>query len=359
MIAIAKYLPRDEFKLTVCSLRGRGYKETAPLLEKLGVPCFVGQFRPKGQSWQYALHFFSWLKDQRKIDVHGPFDIQHSLDYVSVPFEVLMSKWKSRKFVYSQGNMNEAGSALMLRLKIRAADHIIAISDSVQDLVLAHGASREKVEKIYLGIDLEELDQRMLSNSQIGKTKSILNVSRIIPKKRQEFAIQAFRQIADEFPDLRLRFAGNISDPEYYEKLVQMVQDFQLSNRVEFLGARNDILEVMQQSDALLHCAEAEGFGWVIVEAMSVGLPVIASAVDGPKMILDANKTGILVDNGNVEGFSNAMRSILTDTQRSRTMAKNARRAVEERFSAKFMVERIARVYRGLFDAKELHSQAS
>jgi glycosyltransferase involved in cell wall biosynthesis len=345
MIAIAKYLPKDQFDLTICSLRKNGYSEIEPKLRELGVRSIVASFRPRGQSWSYLTHALSSLKDQSLIDSYGPYDIQHSLDYISMPFEAWVARKKSRFFIFNQSNMNELGNLRLLRMKIRWADKIIAISDSIKDLLLTNGAPSDKVKKIYLGIDVKDVDKELLQNPR-KRHNYLLSVGRIIRRKRHEDAIKTFSVLAKDYPELRLGIAGSVQDVSYYNELVKLVGGLGLTDRVEFLGVRKDILGLMQNCDALFHCAESEGFGWVVVEAMAVGLPVIASAVDGPKDIIDEGKTGLLVPTGDVSGFANAARSLLDKPEFSRDLAQKARRSVDEKFSANRMVEAISDVYR-------------
>ncbi len=188
--------------------------------------------------------------------------------------------------MFNQSNMNELGSKSLLRLKIRWASKIIAISDSVAGLLLENGAPSEKIRKIYLGIDVQAVDKELIG-SRRQRHNYFLSVGRIIRRKRHEDAIRTLSVLGKEYPELRLGIAGNVYDQSYYDELQHLVQQLGLSGRVEFLGVRKDVLQLMQNSDALFHCAQSEGFGWVVVEAMAVGLPVIASAVDGPRDIID------------------------------------------------------------------------
>jgi glycosyltransferase involved in cell wall biosynthesis len=350
MMAIAKYLPQDEFDLTICSLRSRGYKEMEPVFGNFGVRCMVAQFRPKGQSWKYIPHLLPSIRDQALIDQSGPFDIQHSLDYVSIPFEAFMARMKSRRYVYNQANMNELGNQTFLRVKIRLADRIIAISDSTMELLAKSGASSEKLRKVYLGIDTQDVD-RLMDPYYQNRDGAILSVGRIIRRKRHEDAIRAFSVLAREIRHLRLRIAGSIVDEKYFQELKRLVSDLGLSERVEFLGLRDDVPQLMQQSHALVHCAESEGFGWVVVEAMTVGLPVIASAADGPRDIINDQQTGLLVPTGNVSAYAEALRKVLYQPAFCRELSANARASVEKEFSAEKMVIKIADIYRELMRA--------
>ena len=335
MMAIVELLPRADFKLSVCSLRDGGFSETAPLLEKLGVECFVARFRPTGRSPR-AIHE-SW-RDQALIDKRGPFAIQHSLDFTSSPFEAMMARLRSRIYIFSQRNLNQNGHARLLKMKAFLSTRIIAISKAVQRFLLDSGVPARKVNQIELGIGTADI----LTERRRGY---FLCVGQIEPLKRQEDAIRALRLIAAEFPEARLGIAGNIFDQDYMRALRQHANELGVQDRVEFLGPRKDILELMAQSNGLIHCSESEAFGWVIVEAMSVGTPVVAAASDGPREIIDHNRTGILVECGDIAGYAAALRSLISGSEFVSTLSGNGRQEVARRFSVATMVDRIRAVY--------------
>jgi hypothetical protein len=128
---------------------------------------------------------------------------------------------------------------------------------------------------------------------------------------------------------------------------------------VEFLGTRTDVPELMGRAAAVVLCSESEAFGWVIVEAMAHGAPVIASAVDGPGEIIEHGRTGLLVPCRDVAGYAAAMRSLLACPGLGASLAENARRAVAERFSAAAMVDGIRAVYREILDHPSCHPNDS
>jgi glycosyltransferase involved in cell wall biosynthesis len=108
----------------------------------------------------------------------------------------------------------------------------------------------------------------------------------------------------------------------------------------------------MLSSAALIHCADSEAFGWVLVEAMAEGVPVIAAKVDGPQEILEDGRAGILVAAGDVAGFAEALRRVVEDRAMAREFAEKGRRRVETLYSARAMAERVADVYRELVAEK-------
>jgi glycosyltransferase involved in cell wall biosynthesis len=344
MMAIAKYLPRAGFDLTICSLRSNGQEEIQPILNELGVRSFVARFRPRHHT---PRHFVESLRDQALIDRHGPFEIQHSLDFTASPFEATIARMKARYYVYHQRNMNEEGSAALLRMKIRLSNRIIAVSDPVKEMLLKLGATAGKLRSISNGIDLEDAEKHLIKRSS-NPHPVILSVGHVVRRKRHEDAIQALSVLTKDLPQLRLWIAGNNFDRAYQQELQDLVLRLHLADKVEFLGVRRDILLLMQQADVLVHCAESEGFGWVILEAMTAGLPVVSSSVEGPRDIIEDGRTGFLVPIGKTSGYVQAIRSILMNREVSERIAKTARETVAMKFSAKSKMEQLAVIYREL-----------
>ncbi|MBI3359813.1 MAG: hypothetical protein HY023_01745, partial [Chloroflexi bacterium] len=153
MIAIASHCSRAGFCLTVCGLRDAGWEETKPLLDRLSVGCFVAPFRPRGHSF---FDFVESVAGQRIIASHGPFEIQHSLDFTSSPFEALMARAAGRCFVFSQRNLNDQGHTASLRLKIRLSHRVVAIAAHMAGFLRDLGTPPAKIVEIFNGIDLDD-----------------------------------------------------------------------------------------------------------------------------------------------------------------------------------------------------------
>jgi glycosyltransferase involved in cell wall biosynthesis len=340
-MALAKYLPGAEFHLTICALRDGGFAETAPILQSMGVPCFVSPFRPTGRS---AKHFLSSLREQKTLASHGPFDIQHSMDFTSSPFEAVMARLGLRRFVYSQRNLNENGHKYLLKFKAACAHRIITISSAVSRFLLAEGVNSRSIREVYLGLDI---DASTNGSRTLDHTDPyVLLVGQFEPRKRHQDAIRAIASLTSEFPRLRLLLVGNVFDEKYLRLLRELATELGVSDRVQFLGPRKDVLHLMRNATALLLCSESEAFGWVLVEAMSVGLPVVASAVDGPSELIEHEKSGLLVQVGNVQGYACQLRRLITNPGFAKALSSQARTNVEQKFSAQTMVQNIQQVYR-------------
>jgi glycosyltransferase involved in cell wall biosynthesis len=344
MMAIAKYLPREEFDLTICAVGRKGNIETEKILDELGRRHVIARLRPTGRS---AGEIISSFQAQAQVDRQGPFDIQHSIMGTSSPFEAFMSRIKSRSHVHSQIDMTDGGKPLLFRLKLRLASKIITVSESVRNFVLSHGIHPTKVKTIYNGLDLEEIDATLVPDQPVQSGR-VLSVGLIVRRKRHEDAIKALALIVTELPEVHLAIAGRVVEPDYYEELKGLVAELGLSSKVEFLGVRKDVPQLMRQANALIHCADSEGLPWVVLEAMAVGLPVIGSSIAPIQEMLEQQKTGLIVPLGDPAGYASALKKLISQPELSRQIVKNARRSVEQTFSVRSMVEQIAGVYREL-----------
>jgi glycosyltransferase involved in cell wall biosynthesis len=343
-MGLARYLPAHGFELTVCALRPDGVLEGSPLLAAAGARCFTARFRPRGKSLRA---FIASFRDCNRIREQGPFDIQHSMDFTASPFEAMISRRHARKFVFSQRNMNRNGSGALLKVKAKLGRRILCVSDAVLGLMQRFGAARKLV-KIYPGIEVDRVHWQPPRPRQ-EQAFRLLMIGHITRLKRFEDGISTVAQLAPTMPGLRLAIAGQVVDACYLEGLKQMIGTYGITDRVTFLGCRKDILELMRQSHALLHTAETEAFGMAILEAMAVGLPVIAPAIEGPKELIESEQTGLLVPPGDVGAYAQAVVALARNAETAASLSANARNRVERHFSAQRMAEETTQVYNSLY----------
>jgi glycosyltransferase involved in cell wall biosynthesis len=343
MMALARYLPKEDFELTICSLRNNGFDETAPLLEELGCRVFIARFRPRGRRFR---HWRALLKDQKLIAQYGPFDIQHSLDFTSSPVEAFLSKIHSPAFIFTQRNLGQRAYKAGIWLKIRLAKKIIANSDATMQFLASLGTDPGKLEKISLGIDQDPANPA----EHLAEThpRYILMVGHVQPLKRQQDAINTLARLTPEIPDLGLLIAGEVYDPIYHQELQQLVESLGLEHRVHFLGVRDDVPALMKGSSALLLCSESEAFPWVVLEAMSVGLPVVATDSGGTGEIVTDGLTGFLVQVGDIDGYAHGLRRIILDPEWAALLEKNAYDLVSTKYSVAAMVVQHMEMYKSL-----------
>jgi glycosyltransferase involved in cell wall biosynthesis len=132
----------------------------------------------------------------------------------------------------------------------------------------------------------------------------------------------------------------------YAEGLHRRAAALGLSERVAFLGAREDVPEILAGLDVLVHCPVApEAFGRVLAEAMAVGRPVVAARCGGIPEVVEDGVTGLLVEPGDVAGFAGAVLRLLGDQPLREEMGRAGRRRAGALFGVDRHVEGVLRAY--------------
>ena len=147
--------------------------------------------------------------------------------------------------------------------------------------------------------------------SKTGDTFTFISVALLRPEKRLDILIKAFAILSKHIPNIVLTVIGD--GPEK-NKLKLLSHKLGVNNRINFIGYQNKIAvsDILRDHDALVLSSDVETFGVVIVEAMSVGLPVIATKCGGPESIVVA-ETGVLVDSNDKNKLSLAMKNMIED----------------------------------------------
>jgi L-malate glycosyltransferase len=249
---------------------------------------------------------------------------------------------------------------LVLSLVARRADAIVANSAYVAD---RFGEARGRVRVIHNPIDLGRFDpgkadgRAVRAELGIPEDAVVLTVvAHISPIKGQDEAIRIAADLIAAGRDVVLllvgsvKFAsagGRLDNLAFGERLPALASELGVADRVRFLGERADVPDLLAASDFLLMPFWREPFGRVAVEAMAMGVPVVASEVGGPAEIVRADVDGVLLPPRAPEAWSRTLEQLLPDTARRRRLAENARLRAAD-FSVDAHVARILALYREL-----------
>ncbi len=166
-------------------------------------------------------------------------------------------------------------------------------------------------------------------------------IGRLIPLKGHRYALEAFAGLRESCPDAVWLVVGDGPDRAGLEELAQAA----LGDRVRFLGQRADIPVLMAAFDLLVHPTTAEGFGLVLLEAMTQSTPIVATRVGAlPEIVVDGI-TGMLVPPRNSAALAVAIRSALNASQHLREMGTAGRRRYEQLFTRERMIRETLDVY--------------
>jgi len=243
----------------------------------------------------------------------------------------------------------------MMMKVLLGSSGIIAVSRFTKKLLVDLGLEEEKVEVVHNGIDLEAA--RMSAGAQRPGTrgkgvKTILTVSRIERYK----GIDRFIRLVPEIE----RRAGRVvyvvvGDGPFRSELERIVEDSGLSDRVILAGRVSDerlveyyrradlfVLPTIEEWDAATgKLISAEGFGLVLAEASSFGIPVVASRSGGTVEVVEDGVTGFLVEPEDDERMVRTVTSVLLDPALSTRLGEAGRKKAFEQFDYRNMIIRI------------------
>lgn len=238
----------------------------------------------------------------------------------------------------------------------KLADKLIVISEPLKAWGLSLGIGRaEQYLTIYSGI---ELDKFRVKNGIEGKGRQfgigpgdlvIGVVSKLWEGKGHRCILEAAKRIVKELPNVKFMFVG---EGYLRQELERLTRESGLRDNIIFTGFRNDIPAITAIFDISVLASFYEGLGRVLLEAMALGKPVIASKVGGIVDVVDDNQTGILVSPGDADGLAAAMIRLLKDKELRIRMGKAGRDKIDAKFSAKTMVKQIEAVYEELIIKK-------
>jgi glycosyltransferase involved in cell wall biosynthesis len=238
------------------------------------------------------------------------------------------------------------------RLTLRRTSRVIAVSEAVASGLRAQNIfAPDKIVTIHNGIDVKRFGRKsgpgVPSVSATGRIR-VGMVGHLAPIKGQEEFIRAAAIICRTRDDVDFVIAGEDKshDGENRTSIEKLIRDLGLSGRVQLVGWIDDVAQLLATLDLFVSPARSEPFGLSIVEAMAAGVPVIATASEGAREIIDAGESGRLVPIGEVEGLAGAIVELLADANERDRLASNARVVAHSRFSLARMVDRTEQLYR-------------
>lgn len=246
-------------------------------------------------------------------------------------------------------------------------DRLLAISDFILQELRQRAMPENRLRLVPDGVDAEAVRAR--ATRPAGEVRTELDVradelllvmaGHLREWKGQDVVLTALGLLPPTVRSrLRVAFAGadDPFSPGYRDRLDQLVRDHGLGDRVRFLGARRDVPDLMRAADLVLHASTtAEPFGLVVVEALALGRPVVASRLGGPGGIV-TDAVGWTFDPTRPEDLAGILDRIVADptllSQRSRAAAARA-----EAFSIGRTLEAVTAVYDQLLPATAVPSR--
>lgn len=233
------------------------------------------------------------------------------------------------------------------------ADEIIVASNSVAD---HYFSDRPKnLQTVYPPVDTREYDPAIVSS--IKKTElniapeSVVvgTVGNLNPIKGHEYLLRAVPKVVDaiDVPLTILIVGARLNSRlNYYAKLQELASEYGSDTEVKFVGHRSDIPQILQLFDVFVLSSLAEGCPMVVLEAMAMKRPIVATEVGGIPEQIEDGKQGWLVPAKHPDRLATAIIDAITKPKEAERRGRNAREKVVEKFSLQHRVEMQADLYK-------------
>lgn len=186
-----------------------------------------------------------------------------------------------------------------------------------------------------IGVDVNRFAVETLPHENFN----VLYVAELSKRKNQSFIINAMRYV--NIPNVSVLFVGSGKHQEQYEKLVAKLS---LQNKIQFLGQRSDISNLLSITDVYVSSSKREGLPVNILEAMCARKCIIASDVRGNNELIKHNKTGLLFNVHDQKQFANLLHKVYNDNELRKTLGQNAFDYVQN-FSLEVVLSQMSNIY--------------
>ncbi len=238
---------------------------------------------------------------------------------------------------------------LMLRLA-RRADAIISLSAQITSELVEHGFQRERIVEIPNGVDTHRFtpataSERLELRRALGLPQQgplVIFVGRLQSQKGVETLLRAWKDVQPSHPSAHLLLVGQ--GPER-AKLEKLAADLELDAAIHFLGQLEPVLPYLRASDVFVLPSFFEGLSNALLEAMACGLPVVTTNIGGTAEVIRPTVDGLLVEPGDAPALAASLRQVLGDTTLAQRLGAEARRRVEDDYTAERSLARYAALY--------------
>jgi N-acetyl-alpha-D-glucosaminyl L-malate synthase BshA len=236
----------------------------------------------------------------------------------------------------------------LVKYSLDNSDGITAVSNYLKNNTLQHFKINKEISVIHNFIDPElyqRIDCTEIKPAICPKGEKVLiHISNFRPVKRVKDTVLILNEVLKEMP-ARLVLVGDGPERGETEKLAR---ELGISEHVKFLGKQHALIELLSCADVFLLPSQSESFGLAALEAMSCGVPVVASNIGGIPEVVAHGETGYVAEFGDIKRMSKYVIELLTNRRKWEVFSANARRHAVEKFNTDIIIPQYEKVYEDL-----------
>lgn len=246
------------------------------------------------------------------------------------------------------GFMHSTWHIWAYRVLNRFFTRIITVAEAVrQEVIRAQWAPREKISVVHNGITpLEPTvdDAAIRSELSLHRTDRIVGmVANFRPVKGQEYFVKAAVEVARQRDNVQFVVIGD-TQTAYFLRVKEMAREAGIDSKFRCVGSRSDVSRILSIFDVFVLSSLQEGFSNALLEAMSVGVPPVASAVGGNPETIQHGRDGFLFPAEDHRALARHLVTLLGDDELRERMGAAAATAVRARFSFDGMIDKVFEV---------------
>jgi glycosyltransferase involved in cell wall biosynthesis len=231
-------------------------------------------------------------------------------------------------------------------IALRYFDSVTPVSEELMADMNRIGLTGHKNRLIRNGVDLQEVYSEKSRVSEpvscSNYEKKIGYVGQIAYRKNLDAMIDAFDLLYRDHKNVRLLLIG---DGKMRNELQSKASKLACADRIEFLGFRNDRLRFVKELDLFCMTSSLEGIPRCMMEAMAMGVPVVAFDIPGVDKLIIHETTGLMAPYGDIAALKKCWERILFNGDLAEKLAENGKKHIEDNFSAKRMAEEYTALY--------------
>jgi len=265
-----------------------------------------------------------------------------------LPLAMLAKKWFSFRLVYTRHmEITRSKKDFFHRIQYQAVDVFLTITEAMRQQAVRYlPLSEDKIRRLYLGVRKpknDEPDQDFFTGKTFARRKLNLALfGRVEHGKGQHLLVEAVMSLLDQGLDISATLIGHVMDPDYKEKLQDLIAEKSLDNRIRFIDFLDQPIDSMANFEVVVLATYKETFGLVLPEAMRAGVAVIGSNAGGVPEIIDDEETGFLFIPGESLSLASAIRKYYDNPSLRNSLALAGKNKADKQFSDQYHFEQLA-----------------
>lgn len=234
------------------------------------------------------------------------------------------------------------------RRLLKSADHVMCVSPQLADTMRDVRSQQKGVSVVLNAVDATSIKGKGVGDEirkkYIGHGEDAVllgSFGRLSPEKGHRFLLEALACLGDDIP-VSLIIVGEGQEKAH---LQQLAEGLGIAKRVAFLGQKENIRDYYEAIDLFILPSLSEGLPFVVLEAMALAKPVLASRVGALSEVINEGNNGWLVPAGQADMLAAAIASLLKDRERLAIAGRNARESLYPRFSPQRQADDVIKIY--------------